>query len=101
MQMSCGRRRPGRVVPRRLSLMAALWSGAARRVRSQRNFAIISNIARLHFRRDGGGMSEGGQRDATFNAHAGFADAASLDVVGNAGAAPPERVLPMVLFHQL
>jgi hypothetical protein len=41
-------------------------------------------------------MSEGGQRNATINARAGFADAASLDVVGNAGSAPPERVLPMV-----
>jgi hypothetical protein len=41
-------------------------------------------------------MSDG-QRNATINAHAGFADAASLDVIGNAAAALPERVLPMVL----
>jgi hypothetical protein len=40
---------------------------------------------------------KGGQRNATINAHAGFADAASFDVVGNAGSAPPEGVLPMVL----
>jgi hypothetical protein len=39
-----------------------------------------------------------GQRNATINAHAGFADAASLDVFGNADAAPPDRVLPMVLL---
>ena len=38
-----------------------------------------------------------GQRNATVNARAGSADAASLDVVGNAGVALPERVLPMVL----
>jgi hypothetical protein len=42
--------------------------------------------------------AKSGQRNATINAHAGFADAASLNVVGNADAAAPERVLPMVLF---
>ena len=85
-------------MPCRLSLAATLRSGAVRLARSRRNFAIFSNIARLHFRCGGGGKSEGGQRNATLNARAGSADAASLDVVGNADAAPPERVLPMVLF---
>jgi hypothetical protein len=42
--------------------------------------------------------AKSGQRNATINARAGFADAASLNVVGNADAAAPERVLPMVLF---